>query len=61
MFIKKKQKILIAFNDKVADILSHQKKSANGNIIFVRSITLSIPLIFITECYLLTPKIKNIN
>ena len=52
----KKRKILIVFDDMVADMLSNKNLNSIVTEIFVRSRKLNIPLVFITLSYSKVPK-----
>ena len=52
----KKRKILIVFDDMIADILSNKKPNLIVTKLFIRGRKLSIPLVFITQSYFAVPK-----
>ena len=55
----KNRKILIAFNDMIADMLSNKKNNPLVTELFIRGRTLSISLVFITQSYFAV--VKNIR
>ena len=52
----KKQKILIVFDDMIADMLSNKKLNPIVTELFIRSRKLNISLVFITQSYFGMPK-----
>ena len=52
----KKRKILIVFDDMIADILSNKKLNLIVTKLFIRGRKLNIPLVFITQSYFDVPK-----
>ena len=52
----KKQKILIVFNDMIADMLSNKKLNPIVTELFIRGRKLNISLVFITRSYFALPK-----
>ena len=52
----KKQKILIVFNDMIADMLSNKKLNPIVTELFIRGRKLNISLVFITRSYFAVPK-----
>ena len=52
----KKRKILIVFDDMIADILSNKKLNLIVTKLFIRGRKLNIPLVFITQSYFAVPK-----
>ena len=52
----KKRKILIVFDDMIADILSNKKLKPIVTELFIRSRKLNIILVFITQPYFAVPK-----
>ena len=52
----KKQKMLIVFDDMVADMLSNKKLNHIVTELFLRGRKLSISLVFITQFYFVVPK-----
>ena len=53
----KKRKILIVFDDMIADMLSNKKLNPIVTELFIRGRKLNISLAFITQYYFLLPKI----
>ena len=51
-----RRKILIVFDDMIADIMSNKKVQAVVKELFIRSMKLNISLIFITQSYFSVPK-----
>ena len=47
----KKRKILIVFDDMIADMLSNKKLNPVVTELFIRARKLNIPLVFITQSY----------
>ena len=52
----KKRKILIDFDDMIADMLSNKKRNPIVTELFIRSRKLNISLVFITQYYLYCSK-----
>ena len=52
----KKRKILIVFDDMIADILGNKKHNLIVTELFIRGTTLNISLVFITQAYFSVPK-----
>ena len=52
----KKHKILIVFDDMIADMLSNKKLNPEVTELFIRGRKLNISLVFITLCYFAVPK-----
>ena len=57
----KKQKILIVFDDMIADMLSNKKLNPVVTELFIRGRKRNISLVFITLSYFTVPKIIRIN
>ena len=57
----KKQKILIAFHDMIADKLSNEKFNPTVSVLFIRKRKLNISLVFITKSYSAVPKNIRLN
>ena len=57
----KKRKILIVFDDMIADMLSNKKLDPIVNELFIRSRKLNISLVFITQSYIAVPKNIRLN
>ena len=55
----KKRKILIVFDDIIADILSNEKLNPIVTELFIRGRNLNISLVFITQSYFTVPKILD--
>ena len=57
----KKQKILIVFNDVIADMLSNIKLNSKVTELCVRERKLNISLVFVMQSYFAVPKNKRLN
>ena len=57
----KKRKILIVFDDMIADILSNEKLNPIVSELFIRGRKLNISLVFITKSYFSVPKDIRLN
>ena len=57
----RKRKILIVFDDMIADIMTNKKFQAIIKDLFIRCRKLNIPLVFITQSYLSVPKDVRLN
>ena len=57
----KKLKILIAFDDKITDMLSNKKLNPIVTELFIKDIKLNISLAFITQSYFAVPKKIRLN
>ena len=55
------RKILIVFDDMIADIISNKKFQARIKELFIRRRKLNISLVFITHSYFFVPKDVRIN
>ena len=55
----KKRKILIVFDDIIADMLSNEKLNPIVTKLFIRGRNLNISLVFITQSYFTVPKILD--
>ena len=53
---KRKRKILVVFDDMIADIMSNKKFQAIIKELFIRCRKLNISLVFITQSYFSVPK-----
>ena len=58
---KRKRKILIVFDDMIADIMTNKKFQAMVKELFIRCRILNIPLVFITQSYFSVPKEVRLN
>ena len=58
---KRKQKVLIVFDDMIADIVSSKKFKAIIKELFIRCRKLNISIVFITQSYFRTPKDARLN
>ena len=56
-----KRKILILFDDIIADMLSNKKRNPIVTELFIRERRLNYPLVFITESYFAVPKNIGLN
>ena len=57
----RKRKILIVFDDMIADIMSNKKFQAIIKELFIRCRKLNIPLAFITQSYFSVPEDVRLN
>ena len=57
----KEQKILIVFDDMIADMLSNKKLNPIVTELFIRGRKLNISLVFITQSYFAVPKNIRLN
>ena len=57
----KKSKILILFDDMIADMLSNKKLNKIVTELFIRGRKLNISIVFITQSYLAVPKNLRLN
>ena len=60
-FPNKKRKILIVFDDMIADMLSNKRLSPIITELFIRGRKMNIFLVFITESYFAVPKNIRLN
>ena len=58
---KRKRKVLIVFDDMIADIMSSKKFKAIIRELFIRCRKLHIFIVFITQSYFRTPKDARLN
>ena len=58
---RRKRKILIVFDDMIADIMTNKKFQAIIKELFIRCRTLNISLLFITQSYVSVPKEVRLN
>ena len=58
---KRKRKVLIVFDDKIADIINSTKFKAIIKELFIRCRKLNISIVFITQSYFRTPKDARLN
>ena len=58
---KGKRKILIVFDDMIADIMTNKKFQSIIKELFIRSRKQNISLIFITQSYFSVPKVVRLN
>ena len=59
--IGKKRKILIVFDDMIADIINNRKLNPEVTELFIRGRKLNISLVFITQSYFKVPKDVTLN
>ena len=57
----KKSKILILFDDMIADVLSNKKLNKIVTELFIRGRKLNIYIVFITQSYFAVPKNLRLN
>ena len=55
----KKRKILIAFDDIIADMFSNKKVNPIVTEIFIRGRKLNVPFLFVTQSYFALPKLPK--
>ena len=58
---KRKTKMLIVFNDMIADIMTNKRFQAIIKKLFIRCRKLNISLVFITQFYFSVPKEVRLN
>ena len=58
---KRKRKVLIIFDDLIADVMTNKKFQAIIKELFIRSRKLNISLVFITQSYFSVPKEVRLN
>ena len=59
--LSRRRKILIAFDDMIADIMTNKKFQAIIKELFIRCRKLNISLVFITQSYFSVPKDVRLN
>ena len=59
--IQKERKILIVFDDMIADIMTNKKFQARIKELFIRCRKLNISLVLITQSYFSVPKEARLN
>ena len=59
--IDKKRKILIVFDDMIADMINNKKLNSIVTELFIRGRKLNISLVFITQSYFKVPKDVRLN
>ena len=59
--VDKKRKILIVFDDMIADIFSNKKRNPIVTELFIRGRKLKIPLLLITQSYFAVPRNIRLN
>ena len=57
----KERKILIVFNDMIADMINNKKLDSIATELFIRRTKLNISLVFITQSYFKVPKDVRLN
>ena len=57
----RKRKILIVFNDLIADIMTNKKSQSIIKELFIRYRKLNISLVFVTQSYFSVPKEVRLN
>ena len=57
----KKRKILVAFDDMIADMINNKKLNPVAIELFIRSRKLNISIVFITQSYFKVPKKVRLN
>ena len=58
---RRRRRLLIVFDDMIADIISDKKFKALVKELFIRSRKLNISIVFITQSYFRTPKDARLN
>ena len=58
---QEKEKLLIVFDDMIADIMSNKKFQAAVKELFIRCRKLNISLVFVTQSYFSVPKYVRLN
>ena len=56
-----KRKMLIVFNDMIADVINNKKLNSIVTELFIRGRKLNISIVFITQSYFKVPKIVRLN
>ena len=59
--VDKERKILIVFDDMIADMIINKKLNSIMTELFIRGRKLDIPLVFITQSYFKVPKDVTLN
>ena len=59
--VDKERKILIVFDDMIADMINNKKLNSIVTELFIRGRKLDIPLVFITQSYFKVPKDVTLN
>ena len=59
--IDKERKILIVFNDVIADMIENKKLNSIVTELFIRGRKINISLVFITQSYFKVPKDVRLN
>ena len=59
--LRRKRKVLIVFNDMIADIMANKKFQAIIKKLFIRCRKLNISYVFITQSYFSVPKEARLN
>ena len=59
--LDKKRKVLIVFNDMIADIIKNKKLNPIVTELFIRGTKLNISIVFITQSYFKVPKDVRLN
>ena len=57
----KKRKVLIVFDDMIADMINDKKLNPKATGLFIRGRKLNISIVFITQSYLKVPKDVRLN
>ena len=60
-YVDKDRKILIVFDDMIADIIKNKKLNSIVTELFIRGRKLNISLVFITQSYFKVPKDVTLN
>ena len=59
--LNKKRKVLIVFDDMIADMINNKKLNSIGTKLFIRGRKLNVSLVFITQSYFKVPKDVKLN
>ena len=57
----KKRKILIVFDDMIADIINNKKRNPVVTELFIRGRKLGVSIVFVTQTYFKVPKDVRLN
>ena len=57
----KKRKVLIVFDDMIADMINNNKLNPIATDLFIRGIKLNISIVFVTQSYFKVPKDVTLN
>ena len=60
-YLGKKRKVLIVFDDMIADMIDNKKRNPMVTELFIRGRKLNISIVFITQSYFKVPKDVRLN